>query len=938
MKRLLSLNLAMVILITMIPLGTITVSATDITDQSSDSEYFSITYQGNGCTTQNGEEYIIRSNIQLGEEYTLDSSMFEPPEGERFLGWSIEQDGDFIFNGWFNPGDTLVLDDSITLYAQWGSQRIDYHNIYNIQDDTDVLTVFSTSNNWNALYTPPALDTHAFIGWNTMPDGSGVCYLPGTTIKDSETYSLYAQYVSVNGDYVLYHGNGSTTPSGESYVVHSGFSSKENSVLAESLFEAPEGKLFLGWSPTPNSLTIYDPGETYDPSKYTTLYARWGTNKVVQHCTYPNGRISVTARLDQTQMGFTSYPISNNHIFTGWNTMPDGSGIWYSCGDPVKNNTVLHLYAQWEELPSYYYLTTDWKTSTGRAVDVFPLESEIQTIILPTSTGGNRSLFGWYDTTTTDNTVSGQQGFLDEATNIYAPGSSITVNSGTKLTALSTRWGIFIDYFRNTLDQADTKRTYYHVTSGSNLQLYSASEVFDISDSMQKFAGWNTTRDGTGTWYSSTDAVSEGYHTLYAQWVPNIYTVTFDTNGGSIIASTSASYGTKITPPANPTRDGYTFAGWFANTELTIIYDFTTMVAKDITLYAKWIENSTSAETEDDNDDYYIPTTNTITRKNDDGSTTTIITNKVTGTVTETNKTADGVTGTVVTDKTGEVTGISASVPAAAAQAANEDHSVISLPVAVPVADNADEAVEMQIDVPAKVDSVTVEIPVGDMTPGLVAILVDEKGNETVVNTTGITENGVVVTLTEDTTLKIVTNAKTFEDVASDDWYSDAAAFVSSRELMNGMTEDTFGHNVPTSRAMVAQILHNMEGTPSHNTAITFDDVDIYSWYSDAIHWAAENGIISGLGDGIFAPNSNITREQLVVMLWKYAGSPMSSYDVSHFTDAGMVSIYASEAIRWAVENSLISGKGNGILDPTGYATRAEVASILMKFYENVKY
>ena len=107
------------------------------------------------------------------------------------------------------------------------------------------------------------------------------------------------------------------------------------------------------------------------------------------------------------------------------------------------------------------------------------------------------------------------------------------------------------------------------------------------------------------------------------------------------------------------------------------------------------------------------------------------------------------------------------------------------------------------------------------------------------------------------------------------------------------------------------------------------------AWYTEAIRWATSRGIVGGYGNGTFGPNDNITREQLAVMLWRYAGSPAATDKELHFTDADKASGYALEALRWAVENGILNGYGDGRLGPQGLATRAQVAQMLKNFIEN---
>ena len=111
-----------------------------------------------------------------------------------------------------------------------------------------------------------------------------------------------------------------------------------------------------------------------------------------------------------------------------------------------------------------------------------------------------------------------------------------------------------------------------------------------------------------------------------------------------------------------------------------------------------------------------------------------------------------------------------------------------------------------------------------------------------------------------------------------------------------------------------------------------FSDVSDGEWYAEAVAWAAAKGVITGYPDGSFGPDDPITREQLAVMLYRYVGSPAVSMSVLNFTDADQISDYAQQAIAWAVANGIMNGKGGGVLDPQGTATRAEVAQMLLNF------
>ena len=155
---------------------------------------------------------------------------------------------------------------------------------------------------------------------------------------------------------------------------------------------------------------------------------------------------------------------------------------------------------------------------------------------------------------------------------------------------------------------------------------------------------------------------------------------------------------------------------------------------------------------------------------------------------------------------------------------------------------------------------------------------------------------------------------------------------------MNGVGNDRFAPGSNVTRAMLVTVLWRMEDAPS-GYENTFSDVPDGKWYTDAVAWAAANEIVNGVGDGRFAPNSNITREQMAIILLRYSekkGFDTSKRgDVSAFPDANQISSYAKDALSWAVGEGIINGSGGKLL-PRGNATRAQIAAILMRFIENI--
>lgn len=172
-----------------------------------------------------------------------------------------------------------------------------------------------------------------------------------------------------------------------------------------------------------------------------------------------------------------------------------------------------------------------------------------------------------------------------------------------------------------------------------------------------------------------------------------------------------------------------------------------------------------------------------------------------------------------------------------------------------------------------------------------------------------------------------------FPDIAGNEWYSEAVFFVSERGLMTGSDAGVFDAKSTLSRAVLAQILYNAANKPEVSAASSFPDVTGVEWYTTAVSWAASNNIVAGGADGCFAPNDPITREQLAVILWRYSGKPAASQTSLNFNDATAVRSYAQTAMQWAVGKGILTGVNNDLL-PGATVTRAQMAQVLMRYMQ----
>ena len=179
-----------------------------------------------------------------------------------------------------------------------------------------------------------------------------------------------------------------------------------------------------------------------------------------------------------------------------------------------------------------------------------------------------------------------------------------------------------------------------------------------------------------------------------------------------------------------------------------------------------------------------------------------------------------------------------------------------------------------------------------------------------------------------------------FLDVNEGDWFYDAVAHAYENGLMDGVGGNRFAPNSATTRAQLVTILYRLEGQPAVSGDLPFTDVEAGTWYTNAVGWAAQNGIVNGVGDDTFAPGNDLTREQLVTILYRYAEAKgydvSASADLAGYPDGEEIQAYAREAMAWAVAENIIQGMEDDTLKPAGNASRAQIATILMRFCEGV--
>ena len=276
---------------------------------------------------------------------------------------------------------------------------------------------------------------------------------------------------------------------------------------------------------------------------------------------------------------------------------------------------------------------------------------------------------------------------------------------------------------------------------------------------------------------------------------------------------------------------------------------------------------------------------------------------------------ADGSTGTVKTDKNGQTTAETA-LSSKAIEDAKRNGEPVKAPVEVEATRNSSTAPTVKIELPRNSGDTKVEIPVSNVKPGTVAVLVHADGTEEIVKNSLPTEDGIQLTVNGGATVKIVDNSKDFIDTRNH-WAKDAIDFVSARGLVNGMNDSIYAPNNSTTRAQLWTILARQ------------NDADLNggnTWYEKAQLWSKNKGISDGT-----EPNAAINRAQMVTMLWRTVGQPTAG-GTANFTDVPADSYYAS-AVAWAVENGITDGVGDGRFDPAHTCTRAQIATFLYRLY-----
>ena len=227
-----------------------------------------------------------------------------------------------------------------------------------------------------------------------------------------------------------------------------------------------------------------------------------------------------------------------------------------------------------------------------------------------------------------------------------------------------------------------------------------------------------------------------------------------------------------------------------------------------------------------------------------------------------------------------------------------------------------------------------VKVVIPDVEDGQVVVIVNADGTETVVKKSLVEDDVAYVLLDGSATIRVEDNGKAYSDVSAAAWYGDAVDFVTSHELFYGVSDTQFAPAQPMTRSMLVAVLYRLEDEPEAAVSETFRDVKDGAWYTEAVQWASETAIVAGYDNGLFGVSDSVTREQLVTILYRYAkrqGLAGAAADLTAYADSASVSSWASEAMAWAVGSGIVSGRTATTLAPKDTASRAEVASMMLR-------
>ena len=492
----------------------------------------------------------------------------------------------------------------------------------------------------------------------------------------------------------------------------------------------------------------------------------------------------------------------------------------------------------------------------------------------------------------------------------YAPGDSVPAEV-TKLTAQWTAptYAVTLNTNGGTINSGNVTSYTYGV--GATLPT-----AGDMTYTGHTFVGWYDNENLTGSPIAAIGGTETGNKEYWAKWEINQYTITFDTAGGSVVTPITQNYGTAITAPADPTKTGYTFAGWDRAIPAT-------MPAENLTITAQWTVNQytiaydLAGGTAEGNPDTYTIETGAFTLKNPTKSGYTFTGWSGTGLDGENNMTV-----TIPTGSTGNRT------YTAHWRYNGSGHSYSYYTIKATAGAGGSISPSGNVSVREGRDRTFTITP--DKGYAVANVKIDGKSIGAVKSYTF--ENVRRTHTIEVIFMKANGNPQTgvFVDVATGSYYEDAVDWAVENGITKGTDDTHFSPDGICTRAQAVTFLWRTAGSPASKTStMPFTDVPVGSYYYDAVLWAVENGITKGTSDTTFSPNMTCTRAQIVAFLWRSEKSPAAG-TTNPFADVKSTAYYA-DAVLWAVKENITKGTTSTTFSPDADCTRAQIVTFLWR-------
>ncbi len=935
-------------------------TASDIADGSIKKVYahyepnkYTVTLDANGGEFSGDDTKKSFEDVVYGKSYSdnnVDLSTKPTRYGYSCEGWVDEKGNDV------QDSDIFLTNGPVVLYAKWKPQEITLKFDYNFpggitQDTSTHPNISSTKAIYGQPYdtalparnpSPVTSDekvTYTFDGWYTTEkdknaDSSGNGAVTGKKVQSSLPveleYSNNSATLFARWKYkVSFYAN--LNPEATSQSPISGVSL--DAVAGSRYGQLPgqpggnPSKYFLGWFTKPIDGTEIKDTAIAD-GETVKLYAHWGDTRVCaitldgNGFTLPEG-YPTFERIEYGQnysklLDNISDPVREGYTFLGWYLNAEGTG------SAVTRNSIVNgdhtLYAKWRI--NTFNVTLNLNYGSNPSVKTVDYGTELSKVLTePERTG--YAFEGWFTDQKCENPVAPDTKVTSDVTLyakwIEAKRVNLVVNGGTLPSGTPA---------------------YINVYEGGQYNLPTPTWTGCT------FQGWYTQENG-GTKVSYGDkvpAVDSIPSTLYAQWIPMDVTVTFDPNGSPNHQASTRTYkvGSKYGIGLGALNwSGYKFMGWYTQPtggekiEATTVVTVKSSNDLTITLYAHWGyevsfdptdgSGSMDPQVAEMNQPYTLPVCTfeppagmrfggwaagtpeasttypggsqyTVNRRVTFYATWTTAPIVITATCTSGGRltTEDGKTNEVTVERGTDITFVAQ---------ANDGYELKELLV---------DGVNYNYT-----DVHTFRDVMEDHTIHAVFQRIGAPSYSTCDHGTSCPLNS-------------------YSDLNTSEWYHDAIHYCVDNVIMGGTGSSKFYPRRNTTRAELAVSLYNHQGRPpvagSGLLPNTYSDVKAGEWHYQAIEWATKEGILAGYGNGKFRPNQSVTREQLVAIIWRHAGSPKPRSTTLRFYDAGSVSGYAWEAMCWATEQGILQGRSSGYLVPKGTATRAEVAQMLKNY------